>query len=104
MNNKYIDLYDCINLESESVLDVVINKCENEIKSAIEFEKMISNENLYNIIKTLSLKEKIVLFSLYKENKSINRTALEMKIERTTAWRIKSKALDKIAKGLLGGK
>lgn len=104
LNNKYIDLYDCINLESESVLDVVINKCENEIKSAIEFEKMISNENLYNIIKTLSLKEKIVLFSLYKEHKSINQTALEMKIERTTAWRIKSKALDKIAKGLLGGK
>lgn len=103
LNNQYVDLYGCINLESESVLDVVINKCENEIKSAMEFEKIISNEKLYNIMKTLSLKEKIVLFSLYKEHKSINQTALEMKIERTTAWRIKTKALDKIVKGLLGG-
>lgn len=104
LNNNNINLYDCINLEGESVLEIVINKCENEIKSAIEFEKIMSNKKLYDLVKTLSLREKIVLFSLYKENKSINQIALEMKIERTTAWRIKSKALEKIAKGLLGGK
>lgn len=104
LNSNNADIYDCINLEGESVLEVVINKCENEIKSAIEFEKVMSNETLYNLVKTLSLREKIVLFSLYKEHKSINQVATEMGIERTTAWRIKSKALDKIAKGLLGGK
>lgn len=104
LNNRNVDLYDCINLEGESVLEAVINKCENEIKSAIEFETIMSNEKLYNLVKTLSLREKIVLFSLYKEHKSINQIALEMGIERTTAWRIKAKALDKIAKGLLGGK
>ena len=101
LNNRNVDLYDCINLEGESVLEAVINKCENEIKSAIEFETIMSNEKLYNLVKTLSLREKIVLFSLYKEHKSINQIALEMGIERTTAWRIKAKALDKIAKGLL---
>ena len=104
LNNNNINLYDCINLEGESVLEIVINKCENEIKSAIEFEKIMSNKKLYDLVKTLSLREKIVLFFFYKENKSINQIALEMKIERTTAWRIKSKALEKIAKGLLGGK
>lgn len=103
INNDNIDLYDCINFESESVLETVINKCEEEIKSAIEFEKIISNEKLYNIVKALSLEEKMVLFSLYKENKSINQIAIEMKVERTTIWRIKSKVLDKIMKKLLGG-
>lgn len=103
LNNRNIDLYDCLNLEGESVLEVVVNRCENEIKSAVEFETIISDEKLYNLVKTLSIREKIVLFSLYKEHKSINQIALEMGIERTTAWRIKSKALDKIAKGLLGG-
>lgn len=103
INNNNVDLYDCINFESESVLEAVINKYEEEIKSAIEFEKIISNEKLYNIVKALSLEEKMVLFSLYKENKTINQIAVEMKVERTTIWRIKSKALDKIMKKLLGG-
>lgn len=103
LNNRNIDLYDCLNLEGESVLEVVVNKCEKEIKSAVEFETIISDEKLYNLVKTLSIREKIVLFSLYKEHKSISQIALEMGIERTTTWRIKAKALDKIAKGLLGG-
>lgn len=103
-SNNNIDLYNCMNLQGETVLEGVINKCENEIRSAIEFEKMMSNEKLYDLVKTLSLREKIVLFSLYKENKNINQIASEMGLDRTMIWRIKSKALDKIAKGLLGGK
>ena len=46
----------------------------------------------------------MVLFSLYKENKSINVIAMEMNLERTTIWRIKATALDKIMKYLIGGK
>jgi len=103
LNNSNIDLYDCVNLEGDSVLETVINKCEEEIKSAIEFEKIICDEKLYKIVKALSLREKMVLFSLYKENKSINQIAVEMKLERTTVWRIKNKALDRIMKKMLGG-
>ena len=91
-------------IEGESVLDIIINKCENEIKSAVEFEKVISDSKLYYAIKALSLREKMVLFSLYKENKSINVIAMEMNLERTTIWRIKATARDKIMKYLIGGK
>lgn len=103
INNKNIDLYDCINVEGESVLDVVVKKCEEEIKSAIEFEKVISNEKLYNIIKALSFNEKMVLFLLYKKGESINQISKEMHMDRTTIWRLKSRVLDKIMKKLLGG-
>jgi predicted DNA-binding protein (UPF0251 family) len=44
-----------------------------------------------------------VLFSLYKENKSINQIASEMNLERTTIWRIKNKTQDKIVRLLIGG-
>ena len=40
-------------IEGESVLDIIINKCENEIKSAVEFEKVISDSKLYYAIKAL---------------------------------------------------
>ena len=69
----------------------------------MEFEKVISNEKLHNIVKALSLNEKMVLFSLYKQNKNVNQIAKEMKMDRTTIWRIKSRALDKIMKKMLGG-
>lgn len=104
INSINIDSYDIEDIEAESLLDAVVNKCEKEIESAVEFEKVISDSKMYKAIKALSLKEKIVLFSLYKENKTINQIAFEMKIDRTTAWRIKGRALDKIMKYLIGGK
>lgn len=103
INCKKIDLYKLINVEDESVLEIVLNRCEEEIKSAIEFEKVTSDDELYIAIKALSLKEKMVLFSLYKKNKELNQIAKEMKIDRITVWRIKNRALDKIMKSLLGG-
>lgn len=103
INSINIESYDIEDVEAESLLDAVINKCEKEIKSAVEFEKVISNNRLYTIIKALSLKEKIVLFSVYKENKTMKQIAMEMKIDRTTAWRIKCRALDKIMKYIIGG-
>lgn len=104
INNQFVSMEDVEEIEGESVLDIIINKCEDEIKSAIEFEKVISDSKLYCAIKALSLREKMVLFSLYKENKSINMIAMEMNLERTTIWRIKATALDKIMKYLIGGK
>ena len=40
-------------IEGESVLDIIINKCEDEIKSAVEFEKVISDSKLYYAIRKI---------------------------------------------------
>ena len=103
INNNDIDLYYCVNVETESVLDIVIKKCEKEIKSACEFEQLISNDKLKNSLKALSLKERIVLFCLYKKEMSVNETAKETRMDRTSVWRVKNRAIDKIMKNILGG-
>ena len=91
-------------IECNSLFDAVLNKCVDELKSALEFERLFCDEKLYNVTKALSVKEKMVLFALYKEEKGINQIANEMNVERTTIWRIKNKAQEKIIKNLLGGK
>jgi predicted DNA-binding protein (UPF0251 family) len=103
LNKKDINWDSCADIESESLYDIVLNRCVDELKSALEFERLFCDEKLYNIAKALSLKEKMVLFSLYKENKSINQIASEMNLERTTIWRIKNKTQDKIVRLLIGG-
>jgi len=104
LNEEKVNIYDFEEIEGESILEIIFTKHEEEIKSAMEFEKIISDSKICNCIKALSLKEKMVLFSLYKEDKSVNQIAKEMNIDRTNIWRLKSKALDKIMKELLGGK
>ena len=112
--NKYIEknyehinnndmFIDDVELIEESVLDVVLKKCQDEVDSALEFEKTLSNPNLYNIVKTLSLREKEVLFYLYKKQKSINEISAIMKIDRTSVWRIRNKAQKKITEKLVKG-
>ena len=63
----------------------------------------MSDKKLYNVVKALSFEEKMVLFLLYKENKTMNQIALEMKKDRTSIWRIRNKALNKIVRSLIGG-
>ncbi len=107
-NRGYINNVDIIladeNLPStDSVLESVLQKFQEEVTSAVEFEKTLSNSYLYNIVKTLSLKEKEVLFYLYKKQKSINEISIIMHMDRTTIWRIRDKAQKKIAKKLVKG-
>ena len=103
INSTNVQLFSCADVEAESVLEEVLNKCEREIKSAMEFEKVMSSEKLYGVVKALSFEEKMVLFSLYKENKTTNQIALEMKRGRTSIWRIRNTALNKIMRKLIGG-
>ena len=103
INNRNMIIDDMTLASEESVLDAVLQKCQEEVESAIEFEKTLSNPKLYNIVKALSLKEKEVLFYLYKKQKSINEIADIMKIHRVSVSRIKDKAQTKIAKKLLEG-
>ena len=107
-NRGYINNVDIIladeNLPStDSVLESVLQKFQEEVTSAVEFEKTLSNSYLYNIVKTLSLREKEVLFYLYKKQKSINEISIIMHMDRTTIWRIRDKAQKKIAKKLVKG-
>ena len=103
INSTNVQLFSCADVEAESVLEEVLNKCEREIKSAMEFEKVMSSEKLYGVVKALSFEEKMVLFSLYKENKTMQQIALEMKKGRTSIWRIRNTALNKIMRKLIGG-
>lgn len=113
--NKYIEKnYDYINktesiitdmipTKEESVLDIILQKYQDEVVSAVEFEETLSDPKLYKIVKALSLKEKEVLFYLYKKHKSINDISQIMNIDRTNVWRIKTKAEGKIAEKIIKG-
>ena len=103
LNSKDINWDTLEDVEGSSLFDAVLNKCVDELKSALEFEKLFCDEKLYNIVKALSVKEKTVLFALYKEEKEVNQIANELNVKRTTIWRIKNKAQEKIIKNLLGG-
>lgn len=103
INNTNMLIMDAIPVKEESVLDVVLQKCQDEVNSAIEFEKTLSNPDLYNIVKTLSLREKEVLFYLYKKQKSMNETATIMKLDRKTVRKYRDEAQTKIAKKLING-
>ena len=89
INGKILD-YSELNLEdSESIFDTLIKKFDKELKSAIEFEKLISNEKLYKIVRALSLKD-------------ICEVAKIMNISLATAYRLKNQTLDLIMKNFIG--
>ncbi len=102
INNTNIVMNDELFAE-ETVLDTVLRKCQDEVDSAIEFEKIISNPKLYNIVKALSLREKEVLFYLYKEQKNIKEVSEIMHLDRKTVRKYRNVAQEKIIKRLING-
>ena len=103
INNTSMFVDEIVSAGEESVLDAVLEKCQEEVKSAREFEKTLSNPSLYNIVKALSLREKEVLFYLYKKQKSINETAVIMGLYRKTIRKYRDEAHRKIAEKLING-
>lgn len=103
INNTNMLIDEVITTEETSVLDAVLEKCQEEVDSAIEFEKTLSNPSLYNIVKALSLREKEVLFYLYKKQKSINETADIMHLDRKTIRKYRDEAQEKIMEKLING-
>jgi len=113
--NKYIEKnYDYINNtnmlieesivdKEDSVLDVVWQKCQEEVESAMEFEKALSSPILYNVVKALSLREKEVLFYLYKKGKTMVEITKIMNISISTVTRLRDKAQGKIVEKILKG-
>ena len=103
INNSIILIDHAVLVEEDSILESVLQRCQEEVDSAREFDRALSNPALSNIVKALSLKEREVLFYLYKEKKSINETSKKMKISTRTVSRLRDKALDKIAEQLVKG-
>lgn len=103
INNTSMFVDEIVSAGEESVLDAILEKCQEEVKSAREFEKTLSNPSLYNIVKALSLREKEVLFYLYKKQKSINETAFIMGLDRKTIRKYRDEAHKKIAEKLING-
>ena len=104
INNMFIEYSEMEITDSESLLDTILHKFERELKSAIEFEKIIyNNDKLYKIIGALSEKEKTMLFYLYYEEKEIKEVSEIMNISLATAYRRKEQLLNKIMKRLLKG-
>lgn len=101
INSNIEELSENIVDEQCSVLELVIKKCEAEICSAIKFELEFSDPKLYRYIKALSYDEKMMLFSLYKKNKSIRLVAKEQKIDKDTVRRRRDHLLNEI-KNILG--
>ena len=92
INNTTMLLNDETAIEEESVLEKVLNRCQEEIESAVQFENVMSDPKLYNIVKELSLKEKEVLFYLYKKQKTMNETAQIMNLTRKTLRKYRNEA------------
>jgi len=103
INNTNMLIEECIVDREDSVLDAVLQKCQEEVVSAVEFEKTLSNPILYNVVKALSLREKEVLFYLYKKGKTINEITKIMNLDRKTVRKIRNIAQDKIAKKIIKG-
>ena len=103
INNTSMFVDGIVSAGEESVLDAVLEKCQEEVKSAREFEKTLSNPSLYNIVKALSLREKEVLFYLCKKQKSINETAVIMGLDRKTIRKYRDEVHRKIAEKLING-
>lgn len=74
-----------------------------KVKSAMDFEFVLSNPKLNKIVEALSLNERKVLFYLFWEKKTINEVARMMKMYRGTIRRLRDKALAKIGKKLIAG-
>ena len=102
INNTILGIDNMIILE-ESVLDEILQKCVEEIKSAVEFEKSLLNPKLKDIVNTLSLNEKRILFYLHKQNMPIKEIKSLMNIDRGTVRRLRDRAYKTIAQNLIKG-
>ena len=102
--NKYIFIENNIEAADEKFLISIENVEINfEIKSerdicAPEIEKVFKDENMFNIVKALTLREKLVLFSYYFENKTDAATGKALNINGDTARKIRIRAIEKIKK------
>lgn len=107
-NNDYINnttmlIDEIVPASEDSILDTILERCQQEVDSAIEFEKTLLNPKLYNIMKALSSCEREVLFNLYWKERSINETAERMQLDRKTVRKYRDRAQTIITEKLING-
>lgn len=102
--NKYIFIEDDIDEIDEKFLISIENVEINvEVKTDMEIcapniEKIFKDEKMNKIVKVLTLREKLVLFSYYFENKTDAAIGKALNIKGDTARKIRIRALDKAKK------
>lgn len=102
--NKYIFIEDDIDEIDEKFLISIENVEINvEVKTDMEIcapniEKIFKDEKMNKIVKALTLREKLVLFSYYFENKIDSAIGKALNIKGDTARKIRIRALDKAKK------
>ena len=102
-NKRFIivELKDSILDEQYSDLENIISNEEIKNISAEEFENVFLNQRIYEMVKALSLNEKMMLFSLFNEHKSIRSIAKEQGIDKNTVINRRKKFLN-LVKEVLG--
>lgn len=100
--NKYCVLEDDIDSINEkflvSIENIEVNfeiKCEKEI-SPSKIEDVFWDKNMNKIVKALTLREKLVLFSYYFESKTDSQIAEVLNKNPDTIRKIRGRALKKI--------
>lgn len=102
--NKYIFIEDDIDEIDEKFLISIENVEINvEVKTDMEIcapniEKVFKDRKMNKIVKALTLREKLVLFSYYFENKTDAAIGKALNIKGDTARKIRNRALDKAKK------
>lgn len=102
--NKYIFIEDDIDEIDEKFLISIENVEINvEVKTDMEIcapniEKVFKDWKMNKIVKALTLREKLVLFSYYFENKTDAAIGKALNIKGDTARKIRIRALDKAKK------
>ncbi len=103
INNFNVPLNEKVLQESCNIIEDILDICMQEIELAQEFEKTLSNPLLSKYVKILSLKEKEVLFYIFWKKMKIKEISKKMKLNKSTVEKIKNRALNKIAEGMLNG-
>ena len=100
--NKYVFMEDDIEFIDENLLISIENievnfeiKCDKEL-SPSEIENVFKDRNMNKIVKALTLREKLVLFSYYFENKTDSQIAKALNLNSDTVRKIRGRALKKI--------
>lgn len=100
--NKYVLLEDDIDSVNEkfliSIENIEVNfeiKYEKEL-SPFEIENVFKDKNMNKVVKALTLREKLVLFSYYFENKTDSQIAKVLNLNSDTVRKIRGRSLKKI--------
>ena len=94
IDNPTIELKKDIICEEDYFRKIEIKEQKNIKKD--EFEKVLSNPDLYNLVKALPKEEKEVLFYLFKEQKNISQIADIQNKARNTIRKYRDLAIEKI--------